>query len=152
MEPQALLSLLGALVVGRLCLSMLPPGWPGDHNRRELGAVLCASWLLGSTALVLLPWTWLWALVLIGRIALLPGGLRPRHEHDRSAQPLWFLLFAMCIAASLFGKPWTWIVAFECAVAFMLVGWTTWQRRADRRARLLAGLGVVCALVFSWLV
>ena len=37
MPGSALLDLALHLAVGRLCLSLLPPGWPGYHDRREVG-------------------------------------------------------------------------------------------------------------------
>lgn len=73
------------LVVGRLCLSILPPGWPGYHDRREGGATLAASLMLGTLGLELVPWWPVWGVALVVRVALLPGALRPRHEH--AAEP-----------------------------------------------------------------
>jgi len=77
---EAVVELIGVVVVGRLCLSVLPPGWPGYHDLREGGATLGACVLLGSVGLAAVPiWT-PWALLLALRLALLPGAMRPRHE------------------------------------------------------------------------
>lgn len=88
------LELALVLGAGRTALSLLPPGWPGYHGGRELGATLAASLLLGITllagqaslvdavaseprpALLFAPW----ALILALRLASLPGAMRPRHE------------------------------------------------------------------------
>ena len=148
MELAPPLSLAVTVCVGRLCLSMIPPGWPGDHNRRELGATLCASWLLGIGAWALLPWIWLWLPLAVLRLALLPAGLRPRHERERAAKPLWLALFGLCCWAWWQGALTAQIAAGGCAALFAVCGWQTWRRRADRRARALAALGVLSSAVF----
>lgn len=89
-----LLGIAIVLAVGRLALSWLPPGWPGDHGPRELGATASASLLCGLTLLALqasflaalglggraAPLLAPWALLLLLRLATLPGAMRPRHE------------------------------------------------------------------------
>src|SRR5690606_20625623 len=90
----ALLQLALILGVGRTALALLPPGWPGYHGARELGATCAASLLLGSGllaaqasllgALGIGPrLAWLvgpWGLILAVRLGSLPGAMRPRHE------------------------------------------------------------------------
>jgi hypothetical protein len=72
--------LFAVVVVGRLCLSILPAGWPGYHDWREGGATLGASVLLGSLGVWAVP-IWIpWGLLLAVRLVLLPGAMRPRHE------------------------------------------------------------------------
>jgi len=147
----ALHSLLLDLAVGRLCLSLLPPGWPGEHGRRELGATLCASLLLGILARSVAPWLWLWGLVLLVRLALLPGALRPRHEQARGPAVLWELAFVSAVLVHFLSLPYTHPdptgSALLLGVLWLVAGWRTWRRRADRRARSLAVAGVLSPLV-----
>jgi len=77
---EAAVELATVVLVGRLCLSLLPPGWPGYHDAREGGATLGASLLLGAIGCFLLPCWWLWGIALVLRVALLPGAMRPRPE------------------------------------------------------------------------
>ena len=147
MELEALLSLTVTVAVGRLCLSLVPPGWPGDHNRLEGGATLCASWLLGAAALALLPWLWLWAGVLVVRSAALPGAMRPRHERNRNARPLWLFAFAALASTHWLGNTAMLVAAGLCGALFAVLGWSTWRARADRRARSMVWLGSLAPLV-----
>jgi hypothetical protein len=88
---------LAVLAVGRILLAWLPPGAPGAHAPRELAWTLGASYALGLAALVLehqllsaaelavVPlWAIFapWAVLLVARLATLPGALVPRHEPD----------------------------------------------------------------------
>ena len=99
------------VVVGRLCLSLLPPGWPGYHDAREGGATLGASLLLGTLAWFLLPYSWLWGVLLVFRLALLPGAMRPRHELAAPpGEPLDRLSFLLALAAlawAAWSSPWS---------------------------------------------
>lgn len=148
---EALLSLALDLAVGRLCLSLLPPGWPGEHGRRELGATLCASLLLGAPARILIPWLWAWGLILLARLALLPGALRPRHEHARGPALLWELAFLLAVVVHLLSFPATHPdplgMILGLGALWLVAGWRTWRRRADRRARALAVAGLLSPLV-----
>lgn len=148
MELDPFLSLAVAVCAGRLCLSILPPGWPGNHDRRELGATLSASWLLGTAAWTLLPWLWLWGVAALVRLAMLPAGLRPRHERERGARPMWLVLFGVCCWTSWIGGLHVQIAAGACGGLLAIVGWQTWSTRADRRARTLAWLGVLASATF----
>lgn len=85
--------LIAIALVGRVALSLLPPGRPGFHGPTELPITWAASHLLGSLvlvaerdiagafglqagpALLLAPW----ALVLVVRWVTLPGAVVPRH-------------------------------------------------------------------------
>jgi hypothetical protein len=89
----AALALVAIALVGRVALSLLPPGPPGFHGLADLPITWAASHLLGS--LVLVAETDLvgvlglraspavlftpWALVLVMRWLTLPGGFVPRH-------------------------------------------------------------------------
>ncbi len=223
---EAVVELVSIAVVGRLCLSMLPPGWPGYHDAREGGATLGASLLLGSVAGHLLPYWWLWALALVIRWLLLPGAMRPRHELPTPAgRPFDRLVLLVAVAAlawAAWSSPWspppagfearaggewtssTWVlrgplaapslvigsvltlhalllhlrwrpaprtavVTLVAAVAvlalarvsaaalapgllgasWILAGWWSWRRFADRRARALAALGLAGALLLA---
>jgi len=129
----ALLPLVGLLVLfagGRLVLAFLPPGWPGwapGMGRRELGATIGASGLLGlvlvqvcSTMAFLVGmaredlgdvnlqfWTlfsvYFAVIAVLALAALLraPAKLRPRHEYTRP-RTRWFvwLLAALVTVAS----------------------------------------------------
>lgn len=151
MGTEALLQLLLHLAVGRLCLSLLPPGWPGYHDRRELGPTLCASLMLGLFALRLIPWAWIWGVLLLLRLSFLPGALRPRHDLARDPALAWELAF---IAAGLLfvdrypGALW---LSIALGLALLIAGWQGWTRRADRRARALAILGVLTPVAVYWL-
>lgn len=151
MGTEALLALLTHLAVGRLCLSLLAPGWPGYHDRKELGATLCASLMLGLLALEVLPWLWIWALVLLVRLAVLPGALRPRHEHERSPAIAWEIAFIVLVVLYVDRFPDPLLVAIGLGVAWVVIGTRTWMRRADRRARALAVLGVLTPLGVAFL-
>ncbi len=134
MTGEALLQLALPLGVGRLVLSLLPPGWPGYHDRSELGATLTASLLLGRLGFALVPWWWVWLIVLVVRLVLLPGALRPGYP-DRRGGVGWLLVFLLCLA---FGND-TFPVGITLeAVVLAGGGWWTWRERADRRARALA--------------
>ena len=148
MELDPFQSLVVTVCVGRLCLSILPPGWPGDHNRRELGATLSASWLIGSASWALAPWFWLWGPAALIRLALLPAGLRPRHERDRGMRPLWFVLFGLCCWATWVGGLALQIAAGACGALLAIFGWQTWTARADRRSRNLVWVSVLAAALF----
>ncbi|MFT7671298.1 MAG: hypothetical protein ACI8X5_004015 [Planctomycetota bacterium] len=151
MGTEAVNQLLLQLAVGRLCLSVLPPGWPGYHDRFELGATLCASWLLGMMALTLVPAWWLWALVFVVRLLLLPGALRPRHEARRARSFVWELLFLVLVGSYLRLFPNYTAIAWILGGLWVLAGRATWKRRADRRAKLLAVCGLVVPLVVTFL-
>lgn len=223
---EAVVELVSIAVVGRLCLSMLPPGWPGYHDVREGGATLGASLLLGSVAGYLLPYWWLWALALVIRWLLLPGAMRPRHELPIPAGRLFDRLVLLVAVAALawaaWSSPWsppptsfepgvggewassTWVlrsplvaqslligsalvlhalllhlrwrpalrtaaITLVAAVvvlalarvpapalapgllgaAWIVAGWWSWRRFADRRARALAALGLASALLLA---
>lgn len=99
------------VVVGRLCLSLLPPGWPGYHDAREGGATLGASLFLGMLAWLSLPYVWLWGVLLAVRLALLPGAMRPRHElaapPGKPLDRLSLLLALVALAWAAWRSPWS---------------------------------------------
>lgn len=117
---RAALGLLAVGAVGRVCLSLLPPGWPGDHGLRELGATWAASHALGLIALTLQieltsraglqPGAWSllspWAGAAILRAALLPGAMRPRHEPRAERRSPLVLAVAAAAALSYAGPLW----------------------------------------------
>lgn len=88
--------LLSILLVGRVGLALLPPGWPGGRRGAECWATLGASFLLGLGLLLaqlriharlglgdapgILLWPWL--LVAGLRAATLPAPMRPRLERS----------------------------------------------------------------------
>lgn len=147
MTGEALLDLALILGAGRLVLSLLPPGWPGYHDRSELGATLTASLLLGRLGLTLVPWWWVWLVVLVVRLVLLPGALRPGYP-DRRGGIGWLLVFLLCIptGSGLFPLG----ITLE-AVVMAAAGWWAWRERADRRARVLAVLAVLTPFALSFL-
>src|SRR5438132_1128697 len=83
-----------ALPIGRLLLSILPPGQPGGGAVHELAATLAASALLATMGMAVLrglelmnPFAFspAWILVLLPlllvlRLAALPGAMVPRHQ------------------------------------------------------------------------
>jgi hypothetical protein len=143
MSESALLDLALHVAVGRLCLSLLPPGWPGYHERRELGATLAASLLLGALALRLLANPWVWGALLAVRLAFLPGALRPRHEFGRDSGLRWIAVFlAFALWWILVHPAVLWPVSLLAAL-WLAVGIAIWRRRADRRARALAACAVL---------
>jgi len=147
MRVAALFDLALHLAVGRLCLSLLPAGWPGYHNRREVGATLLASLLLGTLALQLVASPWIWGAVLLVRWALLPGALRPRHEIGRGTGLPWDGAFAALALWWVFSAgDVRWPVSVLGAL-WLVLGISTWSRRADRRARALAVCGLLTPLV-----
>ena len=91
---EALARLAEFAFVGRVILSLCPPGLPGRHGIRELPATWAASHLLGSSALALeasaaellglrpppLALVTPWLLVAFERWITLPGAMVPRHE------------------------------------------------------------------------
>ena len=97
LDPPALLA--AQALVGRLLLSVLPPGLPGRHAASELPATWAASHLLGGLALalelgaarslgldpgaiaVLAPWL----LLALARWLTLPGAMVPRHDLPHEA-------------------------------------------------------------------
>ncbi|MFT7486470.1 MAG: hypothetical protein ACI9F9_002325 [Candidatus Paceibacteria bacterium] len=147
MGATTLISLAQALVVGRLCLSALSPGWPGNHDSREGGAVLCGSWMLGTAAVAFAPWIWLWGPLLLLRLALLPGGLRPRYETERRPGYLWWASATLCLGSGFLGPAWFWLAQAMCAALFVGYGLRHWRMRADRRAKLLGGLALLAPLI-----
>ena len=147
MTGEALLDLLLFLGVGRLVLSMLPPGWPGDHDVSELGATLLASLLLGRLALVLVPWLWVWSIVLVVRLLALPGALRPGYP-DRRGGWGWLLLFLLSLPTREFAPP---LGLTREAIVLVVAGWWTWRERADRRARALAIAAALSPFVLALL-
>jgi len=142
-----LLQLLVELGVGRLTLSLLAPGWPGIHDRRELGPTLCASLVLGAGTWSLLPFYGPWLALALLRLATLPGALRPRHDRRRHAAWEWELLFLTAVALRLWAIPFegaaTWLLAIVWSVAGLLI----WRKQADRRARQLCWLAPLAALL-----
>jgi len=146
----ALLDLVLHLCVGRLCLSLSPPGWPGYHDRQELGATLAASLLLGTLGLTLVPWPWVWALVLLLRLAFLPGALRPRYATGRGSGLGWLGVAAVFAALWIFSHPDLRAPAAALGLFWMAFGWRTWRLHADRRARTLAWCALA-TLVTPWL-
>lgn len=135
--------LLLPLAVGRLLLSLLPPGWPGDHDRKELGVTLLASWVLGRALGPLASWWWLWLPVAALRLATLPGGPRPGHRDGRTRGIAWAMALVALVGLELSGKaPGAAVGAALLAVA----GWLYWRSRADRRGRAL-GILMTAALV-----
>lgn len=134
-EVLLLQRLLAPLVVGRLVLSLLPAGWPGDHDREELGATLLASWVLGRALDPLLGWWWLLAPLLAGRLLTLPGGPRPGYRDGRSGGLAWMVLLALLVPVDLAGLA---PAAAAGAALLAAAGWRRWRVRADRRGRLLA--------------
>lgn len=147
MDP--LLDLALHLAVGRLCLSLLPPGWPGYHDRRELGATLSASLLLGSLALALVATPWVWGALCVVRLALLPGALRPRHEYERGWGLSWLAIFAGFAIGWTYTHPNVLLSSALLGLVWIVVGVETWRRRADRRARALAVFGLLVPLALS---
>jgi len=147
MTDEALLQLALLLGVGRLVLSLLPPGWPGYHDRSELGATLTASLLLGRLGLAVVPWWWVWLVVLLARLVLLPGALRPGYP-DRRGGIGWLLVFLLCLAAGSSEAPLG--ITLE-AVVLAGAGWWTWRTRADRRARALVVLAVLTPFALTFL-
>jgi hypothetical protein len=91
---EAFAQLAAIAFVGRVFLSLLPPGLPGRHGLRELPATWAASHLLGGAVLALetrvaelsgleLPRLALvapWLLVAFARWITLPAAMVPRHE------------------------------------------------------------------------
>ncbi len=91
---EALASLAEIAFVGRVLLSLLPPGLPGRHGFRDLPATWAASHLLGTVVqgiesqlgdlsgihpahpALLAPWL----LLALARWITLPGAMVPRHE------------------------------------------------------------------------
>jgi hypothetical protein len=137
---EASVSLLVIPIVGRVVLSVLPPGPPGHHDLSSLPATWAASFLLGAIALsaqaalldppasdarMLIPW----ALLAVGRWITLPGAMEPRHE-IRSEAPAWtahlVTLAALIVgawAALRFEGPWreTRVLPAASVVALLLV-------------------------------
>jgi hypothetical protein len=139
------------VAVGRLCLSFLPPGWPGYHDRRELGATLAASLLLGAAALALIENPWFWAVLLLVRLAFLPGALRPRYEFGRGWGLKWLGLFVGLAVVWTYNHPNVLLPTALLGALWIVVGIETWRRRADRRARALAVCGLLAPLVVGFL-
>ena len=91
---EALARLAEIAFVGRVILSLCPPGLPGRHGFRDLPATWAASHLLGGAALALesrlaelgalhptrLALVAPWLLVAFARWITLPGAMVPRHE------------------------------------------------------------------------
>lgn len=91
---EALARLAEIAFVGRVILSLCPPGLPGRHGFRELPATWAACHLLGGIALALesrvadlcalepprLALVAPWLLVAFARWITLPGAMVPRHE------------------------------------------------------------------------
>lgn len=104
--------LVACALVGRVLLSVLPPGLPGRHAPAELPATWAASHLLGAFALSLeasllallradvsLPLFFApWILLALARFATLPGAMVPRHPLPREpAGPLPLALFVIAV-------------------------------------------------------
>ena len=130
------------LAVGRLVLSLLPPGWPGYAGRRELAATLSASWMLGALAWSLAPWWWAWAAVLAARLLTLPGALRPRHGSPDGIGLAHVLVLAVTWALH-FGQPFgAWPEQAWLGTAWVVSACVGWRETADRRLRALGVAGL----------
>jgi hypothetical protein len=104
--------LVACALVGRVLLSVLPPGLPGRHAPTELPATWAASHLLGGFALSLegsvlallhaevsLPLFFApWILLALARFATLPGAMVPRHPLPQ--EPIGPVAFALFVAAA----------------------------------------------------
>ncbi len=114
-------ALLQVLLVGRIALSLLPPGSPGGHGAPDLAATWAASQLLGLALLgiqgvaldsglgalldpiagrrasLLAPWI----VVLAARLALLPGAMVPRHAPREELLAGWRRALPLALAALL---------------------------------------------------
>lgn len=116
---EALIALLATALVGRVVLSVLPPGRPGFHSLDELGITWAASHLAGVVALGIQrqisqalgidvnPVTLFaqWAIVLVVRWATSPGAIVPRHAPREeiagpTARIVALAAFAVAIAAA----------------------------------------------------
>lgn len=158
-----------ALLAGRVVLSLLPPGWPGRHNLRELPATAGASLAFGFVALVATaraldalgveasPASLLgpWALLLLVRVALLPGRMRPRHEprRDRPGPVAIFVglaAAAVVVAGPLFG-PFSGTDASVDALATALGTIGGLSRESAVRLTLLLSLASVALLAAATL-
>ncbi len=111
---EALATLVEYAFVGRILLSILPPGFPGLHSFRDLPATWAASHLLGSVSLALelrlletldlaphpLVLFAPWAILALGRWITLPGAMVPRREpeHEASGPRATLLLLASVLA------------------------------------------------------
>ncbi|MBK7875272.1 MAG: hypothetical protein IPJ77_05910 [Planctomycetes bacterium] len=117
---QALLVLVVLAAVGRVVLALLPAGAIGGHGVGELPVTWAASHLLGMAVLAfevlcarafgLATGVWMlapWVLIALGRAALLPGALVPRHA-PRTAPRSALALGLSLVAAGLATTPW-WI-------------------------------------------
>lgn len=132
------------LAVGRLSLSLLPPGWPGYAGRRELAATLSASWMLGAIGWGLAPWWWLWAIAMVGRLLTLPGALRPRHRSPDGLGKAQVLVLAVAWTLH-FGRPLgPWVEPSWLGAAWVLCALIGWRETADRRLRALGVAGLLC--------
>lgn len=116
---QALATLLEYAFVGRVLLSILPPGLPGSHSPRDLPATWAASHLLGTVALglelrlfdrfhpdprsllLLAPWL----LLALARWLTLPGAMVPRHEPSHESQSRLATLLLLLSALSVIVSP-----------------------------------------------
>lgn len=141
--------LVACALVGRVLLSLLPPGLPGRHAPADLPATWAASHLLGGFALSLeaavlallraqvsLPLFFApWLLLALARWATLPGAMVPRHALPREPlAPLPLALFAIApglvVAATLdVGRP-----AWSAADALALLALASHGLAAARRA------------------
>lgn len=79
-------ALILLFLVGRLVLSLLPPGRPGAHVPSEWASTWAASHALGAIVIESqLAWMdelvwWPWLVLGIVRVLILPGAAKPRHE------------------------------------------------------------------------
>jgi len=164
LTTNVIVSLAERAAVGRILLSLLPPGLPGRHTPRDLPSTWAASHLLGTAALLLeseifglrslspshpfllAPW----ALVALVRWLTLPGALVPRHEplSEPSGPLAGFLLFlsALAIPATAFLRPAP--IGLEgvlrLADALALLALAAFGLASARRAPLGRGIAILC--------
>ncbi len=146
------------LGVGRVLLSLTPPGRLGGHRPIELPGTLGASYLLGELVFsvqgqFLASWGraefgWQlapWVVLLLLRLATLPAyyvaGAEPRHEERDGG---FWALVAIGIGLGLWLRPEPRLVSFVFVVSHLL-----WQARRKPIGR--AALMVVCLGVSTWL-
>ncbi|MFN0006653.1 MAG: hypothetical protein ACKVXR_02000 [Planctomycetota bacterium] len=160
---EALAQLFAIAFVGRVILSLLPPGLPGRHGFRELPATWAASHLLGGTALAFqarladlaglevsrLALVAPWLLAAFARWITLPAAMVPRHEPlaeppGAMARILWAASAVIVLAAAgvlHLGVAADGLALLACC-SFALAGS---RRSPTRRAIVVLALAVVLA-------
>ncbi len=162
--------LVACALVGRVLLSVLPPGLPGRHAPAELPATWAASHLLGGFALSLeasipalvhaqlsLPLFFApWVLLALARWATLPGAVVPRHAlpHE-TIGPLAFALMALAaglvLAATIGAGRETSSAADSLALLALASHGLAAARRAPiTRAVAVLVLAAAIAAAFRW--